>query len=70
MKPTMGATKNGEYRRSIEMLDKIYKEQGLYFVLAFLYDSQYDRNDILAMLEILKPGMGKLSDIFKTGRKK
>ena len=62
-----GGTKNAEYRRSIQHFENIYKEKGLYFALAMLYDSQYDRNDILAMMEILKPGKGKISDILKKG---
>jgi hypothetical protein len=60
-----GGTKDAEYRRSVEYFEEIYKEQGLYFALAMLYDSGYDRSDILAMMEILKPGKGKLSDIIK-----
>ena len=60
-----GGTKNAEYRRSIQMFEQIYKEKGLYFALAFLYDSQYGSKDILAMMEILKPRKGKISDILK-----
>lgn len=58
-----GGSKNAEYLRTIELFEKIYKEKGLYFALSLLYDSQYDRNDILKMMEILKPGKGKLSDM-------
>lgn len=50
-----GATKKGEYYRTIELLDEIYKEQGLYFVLAFLWDAQYNREDIKNMMELIHP---------------
>ena len=50
-----GATKKGEYYRTIELLDTIYQEQGLYFVLAFLWDSQYNREDIHEMMELIHP---------------
>ncbi len=52
-RPVCGGTKKQEYLRTIELLDTIYEEQGLYFVLAFLYDSQYDRKDIHEMMELL-----------------
>ena len=48
-------TKRAEYERSIRMFELIYKQQGLYFALAFLYDSQYDREDMLKMMEIIEP---------------
>jgi hypothetical protein len=50
-----GGTKNAEYRRSVELFNEIFKEKGAYYALAFLYDSQYDRNDISKMMEISKP---------------
>lgn len=49
--------KRKEYITTIELLDKIYQEQGWYFVLAFLYDAQYDREDIKNMMEILRSGV-------------
>lgn len=51
----IGATKTGEYHRSIELFEEIVKTQGVYFGLAFLYDSQYDREDIRKMMELCKP---------------
>ncbi len=60
-----GGTKNAEYRRSIEMIESIFKNKGLYYALAFIYDSQYDKEDILEMMEILKPGKGKISQMLK-----
>lgn len=48
-------TKYCEYLRTIELFQNIYKEQGLYFAIAFLYDSQYNRQDLFNMMEILKP---------------
>lgn len=50
-----GGTKNAEYRRSIELFKEIFDKQGTYFALAFLYDSQYDREDIKKMMELCKP---------------
>lgn len=49
--------KKREYQNTIDLLDQIYHEQGLYFVLAFLNDAQYDRNDIKNMMEMLRPGI-------------
>lgn len=50
----MGGTKKAEYNRSIELFKEIYKAKGLYYALALLYDSQYDRKDIKAMMDILE----------------
>jgi hypothetical protein len=60
-----GGTKDAEYRRTIEMFEDIYKTKGLYYALALLYDSQYENKDLLGMMEILKPGKGKFSDILQ-----
>lgn len=55
----MGHTKKQEYLRSIEMLQEVqnkYKGKSKdYFLLAFLYDSQYTREDIKNMMELCKP---------------
>jgi hypothetical protein len=58
--PPMGPTKTAEYNRSIEMMADIFKKHeakgnGAYYVLAFLYDSEYDRADIAKMMELCKP---------------
>lgn len=58
-------TKLAEYERTIELFEQIYKSKGLYFALALLYDSQYTNADLCGMMEVLKPGKGKLSDIMK-----
>lgn len=58
-------SKHNEYVRTIELFEQIYKEKGLYFAIALLYDSQYDNKDLLGMMEVLKPGKGKISDILK-----
>ena len=50
-----GGTKNAEYRRSIELFEEIFTKQGVYFALAFLYDSQYGREDVKKMMELSKP---------------
>jgi hypothetical protein len=48
-----GGSKDSEYRRTIELFEEIYKKDGLYFALALLYDSGYDRKDIKSMMKIL-----------------
>lgn len=57
--PPMGATKKGEYYRTIEMIEDIFKRHGkrdgVYYVLAFLYDSGYDRSDIKKMMDLCTP---------------
>ena len=52
-------TKKQEYLRTIDMLEEIFKHQGIYFALAFLYDAQQERADIKAMLDILEQGRAK-----------
>lgn len=51
----LGATKTGEYRRTIEMLKGMAQEQHIYYLIAFLVDSQYDREDLEAMMKLLEP---------------
>jgi len=58
----IGGSKCAEYLRTIDMLKRIFEEQGIYFVLAFLYDSQYDRDDIAAMMDLIHPGKNSFSD--------
>lgn len=57
--PAMGATKTGEYYRTIEMIESIFKKHGgkdgVYYVLAFLWDCQYNREDIAKMMELCTP---------------
>lgn len=48
----IGGTKLGEYHRTKEMIEKILNEQGLYFVLMFLVDSNYNQEDIKAIAEL------------------
>ena len=52
----MGSTRHGEYQRTIEHLIDINEDQGLYYAIAFLYDAQYDRDDIKIILEMWKKG--------------
>lgn len=49
-----GGTKKGEYCRSIDLFERIFNEQGTYYALAFLYDSQYEREDLGEMMLIMK----------------
>jgi len=51
----IGGTKDAEYRRTIQLFEEIYKNKGLYYALALLYDSQYDREDIKNMMELIYP---------------
>ena len=51
-----GGSKEQEYKRTVELLREIAKGQDIYFVLAFLYDAQYDREDIAAMMDLIHPG--------------
>lgn len=55
-----GGSKSREYKRTIELLKEINENQGLYFVLAFLYDCQYSREDIAAIMELIKPNSSNL----------
>ena len=50
----MGSTKQAEYMRSAEHFTNIAIEQGLYFALAMLYDSQYSNADIKIILNIME----------------
>lgn len=50
----LGPTKDAEYRAAIAGFEAIYREQGLYFALAFLYDSGYGREDIHKMMLLLE----------------
>ena len=50
----MGATRDGELRRSAELFESICKEQNPYFALAFIYDLGYGREEIRQMLEIMR----------------
>ncbi len=49
-------TKQQEYKRTLEMLpDILKKEHGLYFALAFLYDSGYEGKDLKEMMKLIYP---------------
>ncbi len=50
-----GGTKNAEYRRSIELFKEIFEKQGVYFAIAFLYDSGYGNQDLNKMMDLCKP---------------
>lgn len=51
----IGATKTGEYWRTIEMLSKITgtNQQSIMEMLYFLYDSQYDNKDLKSMADLI-----------------
>lgn len=57
-------TKKAEYLRTIDMLEEKIKYQGIYFTLAFLYDTQQEREDIKAMLNILEE-QGRAKDEYR-----
>jgi len=55
-------TKKQEYLRSIDLFEEIFKRPeaaqgggGVYYALAFLYDSQYGNEDLKQMMELCKP---------------
>jgi hypothetical protein len=50
-----GATKNGEYYRTIDMLVNMTNktEKEVMNILYFLYDSQYDNKDLKAMADLI-----------------
>lgn len=52
-------TKQREYERSAELFAEICKTQDPLFALAFIYDSQYDRKDMGAIIEILTKEFNK-----------
>ena len=60
-----GSTKNGELIRTAEMLVDIAERRGIYFAVAFLYDSSYgDQNngrlkDLLPILQKTKGAIKK-----------
>ncbi len=47
-------TLEGEYERTIEMFEQIYRERGLYFAIALLYDSGYKSEDLRNMMTIME----------------
>lgn len=61
--PAIGATKTGEYYRSIELFEQIFKEKGVYYALAILYDSQYGNEDLKKMMELCKPSQKQKTNI-------
>lgn len=50
----MGATFEGELQRSAELYEQIAEETGSFFALYFLYDSQYNREHIKRILDIMQ----------------
>lgn len=61
----MGPTRKGEMYRTAEMLVNISKEQGIYFAIALLHDSQYDYDRIKELLPILKDTYGSIKEGFQ-----
>ena len=49
-----GGSLKRELYRTAEMLVDISEKQGIYFAIAFLYDSNYDIDQIKTLLSILK----------------
>ncbi len=50
----MRPTKQGEYLRSVEVIQNIIAEQPLHMLLYFLGDSGYDRLDLIKLADLLK----------------
>lgn len=49
-----GGTKKGEYYRSADLFREICQKEDPYFALALLVDMQYDRQDMIEVLSIMK----------------
>lgn len=48
-------TKQQEIKITIELFESIYKNKGLYFAIALLYDLQYTNKDLRLMMDELEP---------------
>lgn len=57
----MPSTLNGELHRTAELLIDIVENQGIFFGIAFLYDSGYDRECIGKLLSILENKKGAIN---------
>ena len=52
--------KKREYLRTLEILPTILaKPNGLYYALAFLYDSGYQRKDLKEMMDLIHPNKNR-----------
>jgi hypothetical protein len=61
--PMGGPTKQAEYRRTIEVLDEIIEANAhnsrIFYLLAFLYDSGYNNQDLKKMMDLCHPKVSK-----------
>ncbi|WP_167571722.1 hypothetical protein [Aquimarina algiphila] len=48
-------TKKQEYTRTLELFEEIYKNKGLYYAIAFLYDSGYQNKHLGEMMKLIEP---------------
>ena len=51
----MGGTRKGELDRSAVLFENILKDQGIYFALMFLADSDYNNKEIKEIAKRFKP---------------
>lgn len=56
-----GGTKAGELARSVELVKEIAEDQGLYFALMFLLDSEYGRDEIGKIATLIGPPKAQLA---------
>ena len=56
----VGGSLQAELIRTAEMLVQIAQEKGVFFAVAFLYDSSYDTARIKALLPILQNTKGAI----------
>lgn len=59
-----GGTKEGEFKRSAELIVELTKEKGVYYAIAFLYDIEYTREDISRVLGYLEKESGERRNNF------
>lgn len=50
----MRTTLRGEYERTIELFERVYRDKGLYFAIALLYDSGYKAEDLRNMMTVME----------------
>ena len=55
-----GGTFKGELHRTADLLIDIAEEKGVFYVVAFLYDVGYTREDIKELLPILQNKKGSI----------
>ena len=60
-----GGTLDGELHRTAERLVEIAEKQGIYFVIAYIYDLGYDAALVKKLLPILQHTSGSIKSVLK-----